>query len=131
MVVFIDGAYCSTKSVTGMEAAAVNRHMSFCTWTLVSLKPEMLVSTPLRFHLHTFAKSAAGFCLVGTAGTTERERSQTPEELHTLRCEAVRCRCHLHAASYLSSNQHHVDPSLNSHQRESATVLEDLPADHL
>ena len=44
LVVFIDSNFCYIKSGVGMDQyAPTERHMSFCTWTLVPVNPEMLV----------------------------------------------------------------------------------------
>ena len=46
MVVFIGNEYAYTKNMStegGGDGPPMKRHMSFCTWTLVSVKPEMLV----------------------------------------------------------------------------------------
>lgn len=41
---FIDKEYCYIKSTVGMDQyAPTDRHMSFCTWTLVPVNPEILV----------------------------------------------------------------------------------------
>lgn len=46
MVVFIEKEFVYAKSITGMDISKVQRHMTFCAWTLVSVEPEMLVRTP-------------------------------------------------------------------------------------
>ena len=46
MVVFIDKEYSYCKNTLGDEAVKAERHLSFCTWTLVSVNPEMLVGNP-------------------------------------------------------------------------------------
>lgn len=46
MVVFIGKEFAYTKNLStegGGVGPPMKRHMSFCTWTLVSVKPEMLV----------------------------------------------------------------------------------------
>ena len=56
---FIDSKFCYIKSGVGMDQyEPTERHMSFCTWTLVPVMPEMLVC-PLCFlgptHCEAFA----------------------------------------------------------------------------
>lgn len=49
LVVFIDSTFCYVKSGVGMDQyEPTERHMSFCTWTLVPVVPEMLVRLQLR-----------------------------------------------------------------------------------
>ena len=44
LVVFIDGQFCYIKSGVGMDQyEPTERHMSFCTWTLIPVNPEILV----------------------------------------------------------------------------------------
>ena len=44
---FIDSKFCYIKSGVGMgQYEPTERHMSFCTWTLVPVIPEMLVRPP-------------------------------------------------------------------------------------
>ena len=48
LVVFIDDKFCYIKSGVGMDQyEPTERHMSFCTWTLVPVVPEILVRPAL------------------------------------------------------------------------------------
>lgn len=55
MVVFIEKEFCYTKSSTvdtDDSTAIVKRPISMCSWTLVSVNPELLVRTPSRILPH-------------------------------------------------------------------------------
>lgn len=52
---FIGKNYCYMKSSVGIDAPPNARHKSFCTWTLMSVAPEILASHSARLqslHCH-------------------------------------------------------------------------------